>query len=54
MSEKGAASRALSGWRELLSLALRPPAGEVSQVNVLERLRSLEAAWARYDKCHMR
>ena len=64
ISEKRAASKALAGWRRLLTTALHSPAGEVRTVPVIQRevrtvpviqrLRSLDAAWARFDKCHFR
>ena len=54
ISEKRAASKALAGWRRLLTTALHSPAGEVRTVPVIQRLRSLDAAWARFDKCLFR
>ena len=64
ISEKRAASKALAGWRRLLTTALHSTAGEVRTVPVIQRevrtvpviqrLRSLDAAWARFDKCHFR
>ena len=64
ISEKRAASKALAGWRRMLTTALHSPAGEVRTVPVIQRevrtvpviqrLRSLDAAWARFDKCHFR
>ena len=37
ISEKRAASKALAGWRRLLTTALHSPAGEVRTVPVIQR-----------------
>ena len=54
ISEKRAASTALAGWRRMLGRALHPDTGEVSTVSLIQRIRSLDAAWVRFDKSHFR
>ena len=66
--EKSSADDALSGWMKILSKAgehicigfsfqfispeVHPKSGDVVLSSVEERLKSLDAAWMRYDKAH--
>ena len=52
MEEKRAATTALVNWRGMLGQALQPET--VSPPNISQRIRSLDAAWARFDKAHVR
>lgn len=52
LSEKNSADAAFSGWQKMLSKAVHPKTGDVISSSVEERLRSLDAAWKRYDDCH--
>ena len=56
ISEKRAATTALAGWRRMLAECLQPESGEteVKTLNIIQRIRSLDAAWARFDKAHVR
>ena len=57
MSEQRAAATALASWVRMLGRALEPEPGEEEEVitlNILQRVRSLDAAWARFDKAHVR
>jgi len=52
-SEKAAARTALAWWRELLTKAADPEEGDLEEREVRERLKSLDAAWVRYDNAHV-
>ena len=56
ISEKRAATTALAGWRRKLGQSLQPETGEaeVKTFNIIQRIRSLDAAWARFDKAYVR
>ena len=51
-SEKSAADDALAGWKKMLLKAVHPKNGDVVLGSVEERLKSLDAAWTRFDKAH--
>ena len=51
-AEKTAAEGALTGWKKMLSKAIHPESGLVVEDSVMERLKSLDAAWARFDHVH--
>ena len=51
-SEKSAADDALSGWKKMLQKAVHPKNGDIVLSSVEERLKSLDAAWTRFDKAH--
>lgn len=51
-SEKNAADAAFTGWRKMLSKAVHPKNGEVLTNSIEERLKSLDAAWRRFDEAH--
>ena len=56
ISEKRAATTALAGWRRMLVQSLQPETGETElrTLNIIQRIRSLDAAWARFDMAHSR
>ena len=56
LSEQRAAATALASWVRMLGRALEPEPGEEegNTLNILQRVRSLDAAWARFDKAHVR
>ena len=56
ISEKRAATTALAGWRRMLVQSLQPETGEtdLKTLNIIQRIKSLDAAWARFDKAHIR
>ena len=51
-AEKVAAATALSGWKKMLAKALQPEDENVDIDVIKERIKSLDAAWARYEKAH--
>ena len=53
-AERTAAEAALAGWRRMLAKAVHPREGEVAPSAVQERLKSLDAAWTRFDQAHSR
>ena len=53
--EKRAATSALAGWRRMLAGSLQSgESGDVKTLDISQRIRSLDAAWARFDKAHAR
>ena len=53
-TEKTAAEGSLTGWRKMVSKAVHPETGAMEEDSVKERLKSLDAAWARFDQAHYR
>jgi len=53
-SDKVAAEAALSGWMTMLNKAVHNTTGDIVMSSVEERLKSLDAAWTRFDKAHYR
>ena len=49
--ERRAAARALAGWRGMVAQSLQ---AQVNTGDLSQRIRSLDAAWARFDKAHVR
>ena len=57
MSEKRAATTALARWLRMLGRALQPETEETVEtntLNIVQRIRSLDAAWTRFNKAHVR
>ena len=52
-SEKAAARTALAWWRELLTKAAEQEEEDLEDKEMRERLKSLDAAWVRYDNAHV-
>ena len=53
--EMRAATTALAGWRRMLAGSLQSEESvEVKTLDIIQRIRSLDAAWARFDKAHTR
>jgi len=51
-AEKTAAAGALTGWRKMVSKAIHPESGVMEEDSVMERMKSLDAAWTRFDHAH--
>ena len=51
-AEKTAARAALAGWREMLVKAVQAEGGRLEEQTVRDRIKSLDAAWVRFDKAH--
>ena len=51
-TEKTAAEGSLTGWRKMVSKAVHPETGTMEGDSVRERLKSLDAAWMRFDQAH--
>ena len=51
-AEKSAAEAALSEWKEMLAKAVQVDEGSPDVDLIKDRIKSLDAAWARFDKAH--
>jgi len=52
VAERAAAQGSLAGWRKMVRKAVHAETGHLEEDSVRERLKSLDAAWVRFDKAH--